>query len=295
VMRTHLKSSLLVCLALFLPYCGGGSSPADSGSNPTVPIATPTPTPEPTPFEEPPLSASCAALGMGVPDSEASCTTADSLFESEVRMAVDEVRGAHPDWFNGNHVLNIGGYYVEVIRALDRMGLCAAFDGDELGVKMDNNVSEQYDLLTSTELVRTFYIGACRPAVFPQSETPVGPAVEGCSLPPSTLVACGRPESQFYWDVEAALDDLIAERPELFDATDYAPGQGWPAYIDGEAYHDAMVDKLRGKGYCAWFDGEEIQMKTSNEFSEHFDVNYSDKYVRRGPGIYRGACYPAAF
>jgi hypothetical protein len=24
-------------------------------------------------------------------------------------------------------------------------------------------------------------------------------------------------------------------------------------------------------------------------------VNYADHYVRTGPGIYRGACYPSAF
>jgi hypothetical protein len=232
---------------------------------------------------------------MGVPDSQAACSAADPLFESEVSMAVNEVRNTYPDWFNGNHVLNVGGYYVEVIKALDRMGLCAAFDGDEIGVKLDDNLSEQYDILTSTEMVRTFYIGYCRPAVFPQSERPVGPIVEGCNLPASTYVACGTPESRFYWEVEAAIDELLAERPDLFDETDFAPGQGWPAFRDGEAYHEAMLEKLRGKGYCAWFDGEEIQMKNSNELSEHFDVNYADKYVRRGPGIYRGACYPAAF
>jgi hypothetical protein len=295
VMRTHFKSIVVVCLALVLPYCGGGGSSTDSGAGPTVPVPTPEPTPEPTPLEDPPLSASCAALGMGVPDSEANCTTSDSLFESEVRMAVDEVRNTHPDWFDGTRVLNVGGYYVEVIRALDRMDLCAAFDGDELGVKMDDNLSEQYDILTSTELVRTFYIGTCRPAVFPQGERPVGPKVEGCDLPASTYVACGRPQSRFYQLVEDAIDELLEERPELFDPTDYAPGQGWPAFTDAEAYHDAMVEKLRDQGYCAFFDGEEIEMKNSNEFSEHFDVNYADKYVRRGPGIYRGACYPAAF
>jgi hypothetical protein len=43
------------------------------------------------------------------------------------------------------------------------------------------------------------------------------------------------------------------------------------------------------------FDGEEIEVKRTNEFSEHYDVNYADEYIRTGPGIYRGACYPAAF
>ena len=36
-------------------------------------------------------------------------------------------------------------------------------------------------------------------------------------------------------------------------------------------------------------------MKRTNDFSEHYDINYKDEYVRRGNGSYRGACYPAAF
>jgi len=36
-------------------------------------------------------------------------------------------------------------------------------------------------------------------------------------------------------------------------------------------------------------------VKRTNEFSESFDINYQDKYVRAGPGIYQSACYPAQF
>ena len=56
-----------------------------------------------------------------------------------------------------------------------------------------------------------------------------------------------------------------------------------------------MIDVLAGKGYCGKFDGEEIQIKHSNDFTEHYDINYADKYIRRGFGIFRGSCYPAAF
>ena len=61
------------------------------------------------------------------------------------------------------------------------------------------------------------------------------------------------------------------------------------------AYNQAMIDVLAKKGYCAIFDGEEIQVKRTNQFSEHYDVNYADKYIRSGPGIFRGSCYPSAF
>ena len=57
-----------------------------------------------------------------------------------------------------------------------------------------------------------------------------------------------------------------------------------------------MVEVLVTKGYCAKDDGEEIQVKQgSNTLSEQFDINFQDKYVRLGQGIYRASCYPAAF
>ena len=49
------------------------------------------------------------------------------------------------------------------------------------------------------------------------------------------------------------------------------------------------------KGYCSRFDGEEIVVKKENRFSEHFDVFLGEGFVRRGEGIYRSTCWPAAF
>ena len=292
---------VILSLTLSLPVCGGGSS-STSESGPTVPAPVPsTPAPEPTPIGDPPLSASCALLGMGVPDDQATCTDGPANFLDEVNDAISAVRGAHPEYLAANNfnVTNVGAYYVEVIRTLDRMGLCAAFDGEELGVKLTDDYNDQYDILSAKDEVRTgpnIYIGTCSPAIFPKASRPPVPVSEGCTLPPSDFVACGRPESRYFQDVEDAIDQLLVERPELFDFDDRATGEGWPALRDGSGYHDAMLDKLRSKGYCAIFDGEEIQMKQgSNEFSEHYDVNYQDKYIRRGNGIFRGSCYPAAF
>jgi len=50
------------------------------------------------------------------------------------------------------------------------------------------------------------------------------------------------------------------------------------------------------KGYCAKADGEEIALKKgTNARSEQYDVDLQGKYIRRGAGIYRASCYPAAF
>jgi hypothetical protein len=195
----------------------------------------------------------------------------------------------------------VSTYIVELIRILDqRMNLCADYDGEELGVANSHDFNDQYDILSSRDDYRTgwrTYLGTCYPSVVPISTRGLTPPPEGCTLPPSSFVACGRSPAggQYYGEVEAAIDQLLEERPELFDPNDWAKGQGWPALRDPAAYHEAMVDLLRDRGYCAFFDGEEIQMKRSNDFSEHYDVNYSDRYVRKGDGIFRGTCRPAAF
>ena len=92
----------------------------------------------------------------------------------------------------------------------------------------------------------------------------------------------------------AAIDQVQKDKPELFDFTDRSP-QGWPRVKDMAAYYAAIIEIFAAQGFCGRFDGEEIALKRTNEFTEHFDVNYQDKYVRKGSGIYRGACYPAAF
>jgi hypothetical protein len=88
----------------------------------------------------------------------------------------------------------------------------------------------------------------------------------------------------------------MKEKPELFNFGQVAPGTPWPAVKSIPAYHGAVVETMAKKGYCAKDDGEEIAVKQgSNTVSEQYDINFQDKYVRIGPGIYRATCYPAAF
>ncbi len=63
---------------------------------------------------------------------------------------------------------------------------------------------------------------------------------------------------------------------------------------DLHAYQMAVLEVLAQKGFCGKA-GEEIVIKKTNDFTENFDINYQDTYVRNGPGIYRGTCYPASF
>jgi hypothetical protein len=282
----RLAAPALVALALVT--CGGGGK----GDPPTAPIV-PTPTPVAIPAPGPPLSASCERLPLGT--ANAPCRSEGASFYSEVVDAIMTLKSEHPEYFSGDTVLNLPGYYVGLIRILDRQGLCAAYDGEELAVKSSNDFSDQYKVLTSWNEIRRTYMVTCTPAVFPLARRNPAPSPSGCSLPPSSEAACGRTAPQFYDDVESAIEQVLREKPELFDFGQTASGTDWPAVKDMTAYHLAVVSTLATKGYCGRFDGEEIQLKRANELSEHYDVNYADRFVRRGSGIYRTSCYPAAF
>jgi hypothetical protein len=287
--RTHLgPASALLLAALLLGGCGGGDEapePTGPGSPPTPPPASPTP--------EPPLSATCERLPLG--SATYTCKDEASTFYGDVVDAIATLQSERPEYFRGDIVTNEGGYYAGLIRILDRRRLCAAFDGEELAVKSSSEFSEHFKVLTSWGQIRRDYKGVCLPAVFPLARTVPPPAPAGCSLAPSTWAACGWADPQFLADVEAAIDQVLREKPELFDFSQTAPGSDWPLVRDLGAYHLAVTGALSAKGYCGLFDGEEIQLKRSNEFSEHYDVNLQDRYVRRGPGTFRGSCYPAAF
>ncbi len=276
--------------------CGGGSTSGRGPTAPGTPVVTASPTPTPAPTPEPPLSASCARLGPG--DPAAKCGNGRETFLPEVEDAIQTLQSEHAGIFNGNEIVNLGAYYVGIIKILDGQGLCAYFDGEELGVKNSNDFSDVFKLHTSRGLLRTgpkSYLGTCQPAVIPAAQGPLPPSPAGCSLPPSTYVACGKPAPQFFDDVSGAINQLLTEQPQLFDFKDIQPGTDWPKIVDIKAYYQAIFAILKNKGYCVIFDGEEIEVKRTNDFTEHYKIDYSNSYVRTGAGIYRGACYPAAF
>ena len=116
-------------------------------------------------------------------------------------------------------------------------------------------------------------------------------------MPSSREIACGRePSGRYYGDVEAAITQIQKDKPELFDFSNTAQGTGEPAVKDNNAYLQGVVDILAKKGYCGRHDGEEVAIKIgSNTFNEQYDIDFQNKYVRRGTGIYRSTCYPSSF
>lgn len=60
-------------------------------------------------------------------------------------------------------------YHHEVVVRLEKMGFCALWDGEEVGVKNSNDFNEQYQVMTSMGYVRWgggSYRSTCYPAWF---------------------------------------------------------------------------------------------------------------------------------
>jgi len=293
--RRAWASFLVVMASVSFGRCGGGGSAGPTQPPVTLPA---TPTPAPTPVADPPLSQTCARLPPGNPS--AACRIETSDYMTKVDRAIRTLQGEQPALFEGDQVLSTGQYYVGLIKVLDREGICAVFDGEELAVTDRASSSEQFHVLTSASRARfspQSYRTTCSPSVIPTAAGALAPSPAGCSLAPSREVACGRDDSSRYInDITAVIEQLMKEQPDLFNFSDTAIGTGLPAVKSLSAYHGAVVQGLVRKGYCAKDDGEEIAVKQgSNTMSEQFDINFQDKYLRLGQGIYRASCYPAAF
>jgi hypothetical protein len=288
-----------VSAAILAGACGGKTKSPSANSSPVaVPTAAPTPTPAPTPNL--PGTASCSRLPAGQESGNA-CGVDGPYFQTEVEEAVADVRRRQPEIFEettgGTVILSPGRFYVAVIDYLDKKGICAAFDSEELQVATSGAFNDQYALRTSRGFLRygvSIYRATCRPAAIPLPHPPFLPN-NGCALASSLDLTCTREQSAYYADVERAIDDVMRKHPEVFDFSVHATGATWPGVTDFHKYHEYIAQSMIEKGYCSRFDGEEIVVKKENRFSEHFDVFLGEGFVRRGEGIYRSTCWPAAF
>ena len=129
-------------------------------------MTTPTPTPAPT--ADPPVSASCAKLPPGDPNPR--CNPDVSEYQVIVDRAIRTLQGEQPAIFEGDQVLSVGAYYVGLIKILDRQGLCASTEGEELGVTDRASSNEQFDILSAQNRVRfgpVSYRTTCSPSAVP--------------------------------------------------------------------------------------------------------------------------------
>jgi hypothetical protein len=293
VRRLGVAASVLFLLS----SCGGGSSV----TTPPVPGPTastaPTPGPIAAPTPIPRLSKSCAKLGIG--SATARCPRETASFQNEVDAAINHLRATRPELFNGDQLLSSGQFLIGMINELDSQGICAGWDGEELAVKNSDAFNDQYDITTASGLVRSgvsAYRTTCYPAAWPLDVAPAAATPDCPNIPPSKELTCQREISKFYPDVEAAISQVIAEKPQYFDFSDHPAASDWPKVVNVDGYTKDVIAILKGKGYCARFDADgELGVKNSSNFNEQFAILLSHIWVRRGEGIYRSTCYPSAW
>jgi hypothetical protein len=302
---------IAVGLVLFGAACGGKKSTPTgptAGATPT-PAPTAQPTPTPTPTSSPVLTGSCRSLppATGV---ERGCTRGSPSYFSLVKDAVDlaasstyrdPISGQVFEVVSGDGRIQVASAYIKIVNeALDRRGLCSAFDGEEIRVREHNFWNENYDIITSDGRSWVNYVVTCAPALPVPQPAPVPPQQDPtCPLPPSASIVCARQEAVYDGDIFAAQDAVIEEdraraTPRIFNFGDRFSGQVPYGYriIDEPLYTTEMLKKLKARGYCAFFDGGEFVVKRTNVFSEHYDMTRADGYAIR---LYGSTCRDAGF
>ena len=130
------------------------------------------------------------------------------------------------------------------------------------------------------------------PAATPEpSPTPI----YGCGLPRGIGLGRGCPRLRATYDVvlDGMIQKVVDEYPWFFD---FRRARGTPIsyrVVNPAGYNREVVENLRRAGYCALDDGQEIGIKDSNDFSDHYQILSSDLFMIRGLPSYRSTCIPA--
>ena len=133
-------------------------------------------------------------------------------------------------------------------------------------------------------------------AATPTPPPPPPPAAAvGCNAGPGTFNDnCQRLSPAFLADVNAAIDRVVARRPDLFNLDDVR-GPGGYYVKDSDKYYDEVLVELRQAGFCAVANGGEVAVKVDNTLNDQFHIMISDGHIRRGEASYRATCRPAWF
>ena len=120
----------------------------------------------------------------------------------------------------------------------------------------------------------------------------IPPGTFECALGPGNKdFSCDAEPPVFATVVNAAIDRVIAEQPNLFPEGDITGRMR-----DEEQFHIAVVRILQAQGYCAGWDLIDLQVRNSNDFSEHYDLFDARGFFHFNPGQrVRSTCRPADF
>jgi hypothetical protein len=130
------------------------------------------------------------------------------------------------------------------------------------------------------------------PTPAPPTPTPAPPVGFVCPLPPSSNAAnyCPKLPAKLGAQMNAAIDQVLIKRPELFNFNDMLGGN--PKVLDRQQYHEAVKLELEAQGVCTKIELEEMAIKTSNDFNEQWNIWTSSGYVMRKVVT---TCIPAWF
>jgi hypothetical protein len=153
---------------------------ACGGTSPSTPVAPPTTPTPPAPVQSaPPVAASaCERIGDGVYNAQ--CKKGGPLYYDAVDAAIEKLIKNQPHLFDLTDVAGPGSvrvlepddYYLALGATLGEAGYCAQMDVDKayLRVKLDNEVSEDYQVMTGKGFTARgvwIYRSSCAPAAFP--------------------------------------------------------------------------------------------------------------------------------
>jgi hypothetical protein len=122
------------------------------------------------------------------------------------------------------------------------------------------------------------------------------PLAGSCSLPPSNPPnpTCGEGTPHFLGALESAITQATQQHPELFDFNDKKCDNCYRVK-DVNRYIIQVMNNVTAQGLCTLFDGEDFQIKQTNDFNDGYDIITSSNYIRRGSGAYLGSCHPSGF
>jgi hypothetical protein len=301
-------SSVIAAAAVLLAACGGDSKKATPTTPTAVASASPSPTPAPPTGVSAAYPASCA--GIAPPKGNANCSRGTPNFQGQMTDALTLARSAQYrdpytgnvyDVVDGNGQIRVAGVYLKtVVDSLDRRGICAVFDGEEINARDGGGYNENWDIITAGGGSWMSYSVTCAPAQ-PLPPLPPTPIVKDptCSIPPSASTFCVKQSPAYDFEIYDAQDQVIADdrarpKPLVFDFNDSFSKPLPYAYkiINDQMYVSEILKKLKAKGMCAIYDGDEFQIKRNNVLSENYDLTRADNYAIRS---YSVTCRDSAF
>ena len=146
-------------------------------------------------------------------------------------------------------------------------------------------------------------LGAPAPTATPtpapgSDPTPAPPPPSGgtCRLAPSNTpdAPCSMQSPSFLGAVDKAINQVVDQQPSLFDMNQKTCENCYHVKNE-DTFVSAVIKNLSAAGYCAYYDGEELAVKNSNNFNDQYDILVASGHIRRGAGSYRSTCNPSWF